>query len=244
MYYTSGRICYKALPFTINIMLAAVLAKGKTIIDWLIDDLESLNVIDEYIIVSNHKFIDSFIKWKDEKQLNNITLLDDGSISNEERCGAVSDIILAIEKLNINEDIMVLAGDNVLDFSLKSFIDYFNSKNHSVVMRYYEENTERIKKGSCVMCDSNEKVLEMIEKPVEPTSNWCVPPFYIYSREDVSIIPKALNEDCNKDAPGSLVNWLYDKSDIYAMKMPGKRYDIGTVESYEKVKTIYKGINN
>ena len=75
----------------------------------------------------------------------------------------------------------------------------------------------------------------MVEKPQEPPSNYCVPPFYIYAKKDVPMIKEALEKGCNKDAPGSLINWLFDKTDIYAMEMPGRRYDIGNLESYKKV---------
>lgn len=230
-------------PLTENFPKPLLDINGKTIIDWLIDDVNSLNIVDEYVIVSNHKYADLFNKWQREKGMSNITILDDGSMSNESRCGAVYDIMFAIKKKNLDDDLLILAGDNVLDFSLNTFIDYFKTKKHSVIMRYYEEKKDKIKKSACVVFDDNDKVLKMIEKPENPISNWCVPPFYLYSKKDLKEILKALDNGCNKDAPGSLVNWLYDKKEIYAMEMPGRRYDIGTIESYEKIKEIYHGIN-
>jgi glucose-1-phosphate thymidylyltransferase len=90
--------------------------KGKALIDYLIEDLENNNLIDEYIIISNHKFINHFNEWKNNnKHKNKISLLDDGTTNNDNRLGAIKDIWFAIENANINDDILVLAGDNLLN---------------------------------------------------------------------------------------------------------------------------------
>ena len=111
-------------------------------------------------------------------------------------------------------------------------------------MRYYEENLNKIKKSASVKIDNNDLVLEMIEKPSNPDSNWCVPPFYIYTKNDLRKIDDALSNNCPKDSPGSYIAYLYKISKIYAMEMPGNRYDIGTLEGYETIKKNYNGINN
>ena len=226
-------------PLTENFPKPLLEVKGKTILDWLLDDLDKSGKINEYIIVSNHKFIDSFIKWKDEKQLNNITLLDDGTMSNETRLGAVADINLVIEKLHIKEELMVIAGDNLLDFSLCEFIDYFEKKNNTCVMRYFEENKEKIKKSACLLIDASDKVLNMEEKPSDPKSNWCSPAFYIYSKEAVKEVSLAIENGCSIDAPGSFIACLYNKLPVYAMEMKGHRYDIGTLENYQNICKTY-----
>lgn len=231
-------------PLTENFPKPLLKVKDKAIIDWLIDDLSESNNIDEFIVISNHKFIDHFRNWYNEKDTSlKITILDDGTTSNDNRRGAVADIEMAIDELNIDEDLMVIAGDNVLDFSLNNFINYFNNKKNTCIMRYYEGNKDKIKKSASVKFDEDDLVYEMIEKPEMPDSNWCVPPFYIYSSEDVKMVKIALESGCNKDAPGSFINWLYDKSKVYAMEMPGKRYDIGNLESYNTVNEIYNGID-
>ena len=229
-------------PLTKNFPKSLLKINEKTIIDWLIDDINSTNKISEFIIVSNHKFIDFFLAWLNKKEMNNIRIIDDGSMNNETRVGAVSDILFAIESLKINDDLLIIAGDNVLDFSFKKFIDYYELKKSSCIMRYYEDDLEKIKKSACVTIGNNDLVLDMVEKPDNPNSNWCVPPFYIYQKDDLKLISRAIEEGCKKDSPGSLVNWLYSKTKMYAMEMPGKRYDIGTIEGYEKIKKTYDGI--
>lgn len=231
-------------PLTENFPKPLLKVKDKTILDWLIDDLESSNMIDNYIIVSNHKYIDHFMKWKESNEISNkITIIDDGTTSNENRLGAVKDIELAINKLNIKDDLMVIAGDNLLDFSLNDFIHYFVDKKNSCIMRYFEENIEKIKKSAEVIIDKDDLVIEMNEKPNVPKSNWCCPPFYIYKKNDVYKVSEALLNGCKYDAPGSFIEYLCKESIVYAMEMKGDRYDIGTLESYNNICKKYKSIN-
>lgn len=228
-------------PLTENMPKPLLEIKGKTILDWLIDDIETSGEVSEYIVISNHKFADNFKNWASEKACN-ITVVDDGSMTNETRLGAVKDIQFAIEKMNIQDDALVIAGDNVLDFSLTKFIDYAKSINASCVLRYYEERKEKLQKSGVMKIDENERITEMVEKPQEPESNWCCPPFYFYTKTDLGYIEEGIKSGCGTDAPGSYVAWLSGKTDVYAMEMPRKRYDIGNLESYEEVQRTYNGI--
>ena len=228
-------------PLTENFPKPLLKVKDKPILNWLIEDIDKSQKIDEYIIVSNAKFYEHFVSWAKEL-LYKITIVDDGTYTNETRLGAVKDIEFAQKTLKLDSDMLVLAGDNVLDFSLRSFIDFAIDKNASCVLRYYEENSEKLKKSGVLMLGDNNIVLEMEEKPSNPKTNWCCPPFYYYKKEDASKISTAIASGCNTDAPGSFISWLAKNSTVYAMEMPGKRYDIGNLESYEKVQTEYKGI--
>ena len=213
----------------------------KTILDWLVDDIDTMGLVDEYVVISNHKFAHHFDDWAKTK-LQKITVVDDGTSSNETRLGAVKDIQFAIDKLQLDDDMLVIAGDNVLDFSLTKFIEYAKRKNASCIMRYFEPKTEKLCKCGVVSIDETDKVIKMAEKPAQPESKWCCPPFYYYTKADVNLVEKGINEGCGVDAPGSYIAWLCTQSAVYAMEMPGKRYDIGNLESYEQVKKEYKGI--
>ena len=224
-------------PLTKNFPKPLLKVGDKTILDWLLDDIDMSKKINEYIIVSNHKFVKHFNEWANSKHLSSlITIIDDGTMSNETRLGAVKDIELVINKLNIDDDLLVIAGDNILDFSLCEFIDYYNMKKNTCIMRYYEESKDKIKKSACISMDENDRVIDMEEKPNEPKDNWCSPPFYIYSKDVVKMVSKNLKDGCPFDAPGSYIASIYKNVPVYAMKMPGHRYDIGTLESYEFIK--------
>lgn len=228
-------------PLTENFPKPLLKVGDKTILDWLLDDIDSSNLVDEYIVISNHKFVNHFKKWAETKEYK-ITVVDDGTTSNETRLGAVKDIQYAIEKLSLDDDMLVIAGDNVLDFSLVKFIEYAVQKHASAVMRYYEADTEKLKKCGVVTVDEDDLVLEMTEKSPNPTTHWCTPPFYFYTANDSRLIEKGIASGCKTDAPGSYVAWLCKQTRVYSMEMPGKRYDIGNLESYEQVKKGYDGI--
>lgn len=228
-------------PLTENFPKPLLAVKDKTILDWLVDDIDTANVIDEYVVISNSKFYNHYVSWAKTKK-QKITVVDDGTFSNETRLGAVKDINFAINKLNISGDALVIAGDNVLDFSLTKFISYAKEKNATCVLRYFEEDKSKLSKSG-VLTLQGDRVVKMQEKPLNPESNWCCPPFYYYSECDVKRVSVAIDDGINADAPGSFISWLCDKSPVYAMEMPGKRYDIGNLASYEQVKNNYNGIN-
>ena len=211
----------------------------KAILDWLVDDISP--IIDEFVVISNHKFAAHFEEWARTKE-QKITVVDDGTESNETRLGAVKDIQFAVNKLNITDDCVVMAGDNVLDFSLQDFVKFALEKKTSCIMCHNEESVPALQKtGVITMTDDNE-ITSYEEKPQKPKSNWAVPPFYVYRNEDIQRIQEALDDGCGFDAPGSFAAWLSRKTPMHAFVMPGKRYDIGDLKSYEYVKSIFDNL--
>ena len=228
-------------PLTQNFPKPLLPVGGKPILDWLLEDIEQSGEIDEYIVISNGKFAKHFEKWAENSKLN-ITVLDDGTFTNETRLGAVKDIQFALEKLKIDDDALIIAGDNVLDFSLCSFISYAKEKNASCIMRYYEPDFAKLLKCGVVETNENDKILSMTEKSPEPKTHWCTPPFYFYKKEDLQKIPEAIACGCSTDAPGSFAAYLAEITDVYAFEMPGRRFDVGNLEGYKKIDEEYKGI--
>ena len=226
-------------PLTLNYPKPLLEVGGKKIIDWLIEDLEKSGV-ERTVVVSNHKFISQFQAWAEGRE--NIIVLDDGSEDNDHRLGAVKDIEFAIEKANIDDDIVVLAGDNVLNFSLSSFIEYGRKRKTSCIMRHEEKDENKLRKTGVIEINEDELVLNMEEKPKEPKSNWAVPPFYYYTKEDKDLIKEGIASGCGTDAPGSFVSWLVKTRPVHAYRMIGERFDVGSIEGYEKIKKEYKGI--
>lgn len=228
-------------PLTENFPKPLLSVQGKTILDHLLDDIEKTGAVSEYVVISNHKFARHFEDWAKSKPYK-ITVVDDGTESNETRLGAVKDIQFALRQLSIYEDCLVIAGDNLLEFSLKHFISYAKSKKSSCVMRYFEPSKERLKKCGVLTVSKDDLITDMTEKPQDPQSHWCCPPFYFFTKEDIKLIDTAIESGCETDAPGSFIAWLCKKTSVYAMEMPGRRFDIGTLESYENVKKEYKGV--
>lgn len=229
-------------PLTENFPKPLLKVGDKTILDWLVNDIDLSGEVDEYIVISNHKFAHHFEEWAATKP-QNITVVDDGTSTNETRLGAVKDIQFAIDTLHLDDDMLVIAGDNVLDFSLTKFVEYAKEKGTSAIMRYYETNDQKLLKTGVVTIDSDDRILLMTEKSPNPATHWCTPPFYFYTREDARLVQKGIESGCGTDAPGSYIAWLCTQTPVHAMEMPGSRYDIGNLASYEEVQGTYKGIN-
>lgn len=228
-------------PLTENFPKPLLTVGEKTILDWLVDDIDAAGVVDEYVVISNHKYAPHFIQWAETKQ-QKITVVDDGTTSNETRLGAVKDVQFAIEQLGIDDDMVVIAGDNVLDFSLTKFIAYAQAKGTSCVMRYHEPSEAKLRKCGVALVDENDLILSLEEKPQEPKSHWATPPFYYYTREDAKRVAVGIAQGCGTDAPGSYIAWLCTQAPVHSMEMPGSRYDIGNLESYHQVQATYQGI--
>ena len=228
-------------PLTENFPKPLLKVGEKTILDWLLDDINTMGLVDEYVVISNHKYAGHFEEWAKNKDYR-IIVLDDGTQSNETRLGAVKDIQFAIETLSLDDDLLVIAGDNVLDFSLTRFIAYALEKKTTCVMRYYEASEARLRKCGVAQINDEDRVLSLEEKPALPKSHWCTPPFYYYIREDARLVKTGIEAGCGTDAPGSYIAWLSSQVPVHSMEMPGCRYDIGNLESYQEVQESYRGI--
>lgn len=228
-------------PLTENFPKPLLTVGSKTILDWLVDDINTANAVDEYVVISNHKYARHFTDWARTKP-QRITVVDDGTSSNETRLGAVRDIQFAMDRLGLSDDLLVIAGDNLLDFSLTKFIAYAKEKRTSCVMRYWEPDDRKLLGCGVVTIDEKDRILNMTEKSPAPATHWCCPPFYSYTKEDAGLVQAGMDAGCGTDAPGSFLAWLCTQTPVHAMEMPGMRYDIGSLESYEQVKAKYKGI--
>ena len=222
-------------PLTENFPKPLLKVGDRNILERMLDDIDRLPEIDSHIIITNHKFAPIFEEWaKTVRYTKPVTIIDDGTSSNETRLGAVRDLLLAIEKCDVDDDIMVLAADNILEFSLRGFVDFFKEKRTSVIMCHHEPELRRLQRTGVIAVNDDMRVLEMQEKPEKPVSNWAVPPFYIYSKSDLPLIRDCLNHGCGFDAPGNLAHYLAAASTLHAWPMPAGRFDIGSLDSYKE----------
>ncbi len=228
-------------PLTENYPKPLLKVGSTNILERMLNDIDKLEEVERHIIVTNHKFAGIFEDWvKTSNYQKPITIVDDQTTNNENRLGAVGDLLLAINKFDINDDIMVVAADNILDFSFRGFVDFFKEKKASVIMCYHEPELKRLQRTGVIALNDERLVVEMQEKPAVPVSEWAVPPFYIYSREDLPLIKDCLNHGCGFDAPGNLAHYLVGCTDVYAWLMPGSRYDIGSLDSYYEAQEKFK----
>ena len=257
-----------------------------TILGRMLDDIDRIPEIDEHIIITNHKFAPIFAQWakdqgqrelvkgeatsdlrpqtldlrpqtSDRRWKKPITIVDDGTETNETRLGAVRDLIYTINggvipgdkefstvnsQLSIiNDDLLVVAADNLLFFSFQEFVDFAKEKQTSCIMCHEQPSVEKLQRTGVVELDANNKVLGMEEKPQVPKSHWAVPPFYIYLKKDLDLVRHSVENGCGKDAPGNLAHYMVEHTTMHAWPMSAGRFDIGSLDTYYEAQRLYGG---
>lgn len=210
-----------------------------TILGRMLDDIDLIPDINEHIIITNHKFAPKFQEWaKNQTYSKPITILDDGTETNETRLGAVCDLLFALEKLSIDDDVLVVAADNLLFFSFSDFVEFSKQKNSSCIICHEQKELAKLQRTGVVVLNDNQKVINMEEKPQVPKSTWAVPPFYIYLKKDLDLVRHSVENGCGKDAPGNLAHYLCEQTSMYAWPMAGTgenlRFDIGSLDTYKE----------
>lgn len=168
-----------------------------------------------------------------------LTFVNDGTLTNDTRLGAIGDIQFVIDQLKIDDDLMIIAGDNLFEFELVDFANFFYDKDSDCITTYHEANEAQLKRAGVIEIDEASRVLSFEEKPEQPKSSFCVPAFYLYRKDTLPFFQKYLEEGNNPDAPGHFVPYLIKHKAVHAFQFQGKRYDIGTLESYETVQKIF-----
>ena len=221
-----------------------------TILGRMLDDIDRIPEIDEHIIITNHKFAGIFEEWvKTNTNPSNgtnkwqkpITIVDDGTETNETRLGAVCDLLFAMDKLHIDDDLLVVAADNLLFFSFQEFVDFAKAKGTSCIMCHEQPSIEKLQRTGVVELDSDYRVLGMEEKPQVPKSHWAVPPFYIYLKKDLDLVRHSVENGCGKDAPGNLAHYMVEHTTMHAWPMSAGRFDIGSLDTYYEAQRLYGG---
>lgn len=227
-------------PLTKNFPKPLLEVGGKTILDRLVEAVDGIDSVNQHIIVTNATFYPHFDAWKAASNYTkDIVIINDGTTNNDNRLGAVKDILFVIEQLGIEEDLLVLAGDNVVTFSFDKFVRYAQEKRTSCISCHEEPSLDALRKTGVLEADANMRAIAMHEKPENPPSHWAVPPFYYYKHADLPLIQTALEKGCGDDAPGNLAAWLCKQTEVYAWPINGHRYDIGDLAAYEHAQEVF-----
>lgn len=227
-------------PLTENQPKPLLPVAGKPIIEHILNNLARASAVDQVIVISNSRFYEQFSKWQQQYEYPiPIQILNDGTTSNDNRLGAIADLHLAIKEHNINDDIIVLAGDNLFDFELSKFIAFFREIKADCICAGQLDDRETLKRFGIVQLDQHNKVVSFEEKPQHPKSNLAVPAVYAYRADTLPLIGQYLAEGNIPDAPGNFIPWLIKHKPVYAYRFSGRFYDIGTLESYAEVQRIH-----
>jgi glucose-1-phosphate thymidylyltransferase len=232
-------------PLTLNTPKALLKIGEKTMLDRLIEEIATIPGMTEAHIVSNHRFIEQFEAWaRDAKGRYpglRLAVWDDGTISNDDRLGAVGDIQFVIDRAKPDDDLLVAASDNFFTFRLRDFAEDFLRTGRDTLLcgRIFDLPTLR-RFGVATLGEDN-RVISLVEKPKDPPSDVGVYALYLYRRDTLPLIRQYLDEGNSKDAPGHFPEWLCTRRDIRAYLFDGECVDIGSPEAYKEVNERFGG---
>jgi glucose-1-phosphate thymidylyltransferase len=206
-------------PLTDDLPKQLLPVGGRPIVDWILDKIRGAG-IDDVHLVTNARFAPLFADWAER---TGVHVHDDGTTSNETRLGAIGDI----QFVNLDDDLLVIAGDNLFDFSLAGYVDFWRDKGGSAVAVYDVGDKELVKKYGVVAVDTDDRIVDFVEKPDDPPSTLAATATYLYARAHVRLVDDYLAEGNNPDQPGNFVAWLQAREPVYAYRFTGGWYDIG-----------------
>jgi len=215
-------------PLTDSIAKPLLPVGGRPMLDWILDRIDDVDDVDEIHVVTNARYAPSFDDWRTSER---VTIYDDGTTTNEDRLGAIGDIRFVIERARIDDDLLVIAGDNLFDFSLGDFVDFWRGNGEASAVALYDVgDLELVKQLGVVDLDADDRVTRFVEKPEHPTSTLAATASYLYHRNHLPLIERYLAEGNSPDQPGRLVAWLHDRVPVYGYRFEGEWFDIGDKE--------------
>lgn len=230
-------------PLTQNQPKPLLPVAGKPMIEYVLDNIAPIGGIDRVYVVTNNKFAGHFQKWADNyratKAKLDFTIVNDKSTDDSNKLGAIGDLHLVITKENVNDDLIVVAGDNLFSVGLEGFGKVCREKNAPVVGLYDVGSLDEVKKYNSISVDNEGKITFFEEKPKNPTSTLSAIALYYYPKHVLPLIKQYIAEGNNPDQPGRLVQWLYPRTPVYTWTVPGLWYDIGSKESLEEANRIF-----
>ena len=226
-------------PLTKDIPKPLLPVNGKPMLDYIVDEIDTLSDITRICLVSNHRFAAHFEEWAKSHREKTpglpIQVLDDGTETEDDRKGAIGDIQFVIEQIDAQEDMVILAGDNLFTYRLADVHKHFTKIQKDLLIAISIPQRERLQQFAVAELDGNGKVLHLEEKPENPRSDTAIFAVYLYKKETLPLFAEYLKEGNSPDAPGNFPAWLYKKKDVYAFKADGISIDIGTPETYQEV---------
>jgi glucose-1-phosphate thymidylyltransferase len=223
-------------PLTLDRPKALLEVGGRPMLDHVLDRLQAMDV-DETIVVTNEKFFPQFEEWARTK--SDVSVVNDGTTSNDDRLGAIGDMGFVIGRLGIDDDLVVVAGDNLFAEDVSGFARYGMSVAAPVLAVHDVGDLSRMHEYNQIEIDSENRIVFFEEKPADARTTLAGVALYFYPRGVLPLIRQYLADGNNPDQPGRLIQWLYPRTPVYTWRLPGKWYDIGSAETLQEADRIF-----
>ena len=230
-------------PLTLTQPKPLLPVAGKPMVDHVLDNMKAMPGLDRVIVVTNAKFASHFQSWSDayraSKGAVDISVVNDGSTSDANKLGAIGDLSLVLEREAIDDDLVVVAGDNLFSQPITEF-GTFCKAHDQVVLGVHDVGTlEQARKYGVVDVDDSGRVTSFVEKPEHPLSTLIGIALYYYPRRCLALVRQYLAEGNNPDQPGRLIQWIYPRQPVLSWRIPGIWYDIGSKETLEEANRLF-----
>lgn len=222
-------------PLTLDRPKPLLEVGGKPMLDWVLERLRLMGV-DETIVVTNARFTPHFKEWALDKP--DVTVVNDGTTTNDNRLGAIGDLAYVLDQLELDDDLVVVAGDNLFTDDISGFAAYGKEVDAPVIAVHDVGDLELMREYNQVEVDESSRVLFMEEKPEQARTTLAAVALYFYPRRALPLIQQYLDEGNNPDQPGRFPSWVYERTPVYAWRFPGDWYDIGSREQLEEADRI------
>jgi glucose-1-phosphate thymidylyltransferase len=233
----AGGYATRLYPLTLDRPKHLLEVGGRPILELLLERLP-LDELERVYVVTNAKFADRFREWA-ESYPADVVVINDGTTSEEDRLGAIGDLRLAIESEGLDDDLIVAAGDSIFTERLDDFARFGRERDGAATAVYDVGDLEAMKRLSSIVVDAESRLVGFEEKPDRPESTLAGIALYFYPRAILPLVAEYLAEGNNPDQPGRLVEWLYRRTPVYAWRVPGRWFDIGTPETLAEAERVF-----
>jgi glucose-1-phosphate thymidylyltransferase len=236
----AGGFAKRMWPLTKNKPKVLLQIAGKPILDYIIEILEPIPTINKIFIDINKKFENHFSNYLKQKTTKkDISLFIEDTHSEMEKLGSVGGLSHLIRETNIEDELLVVGGDNILSFNMFEFIDYFKSINANTIALCNVKSKLKARLYGVVNLDHNNKIIDFEEKPYKPKSTLVSTACYAFTQKGVNKILNYIDKGKDPDKMGSFIQWLYKNDIVYGFIFKGIWFDIGSFESYNEANIYF-----
>lgn len=228
-------------PLTLDRPKALLPVGGKPMLDHLMEQLEQVEGLDEVYVVTNSRFAEAFREWAAGRSGLPLRIIDDGTVDDDSKLGAIGDLDLTIREAELDDDLIVLAGDNLFSETIAPFPVFALGKGGPALGVYDVGDLDTIRRYSVIELDDDDRVTRLEEKPERPRSTLAGIALYFYPRSALRYVREYLEDGNNPDQPGRLVQWLYPRTAVYGWRVPGRWFDVGSKETLAEADRAFTG---